>query len=393
MVGGGVMAEGGDFEIHEQAPHRAFRDFFVQGGVAVILLIVLVQGIFRLGQWLGPLIPFSWEKQVSALALKDFPLSDRGPEARARREVLQRLTDDLVATRKLPPDMSITIHYAKIDQVNAFATLGGNIVVFEGLIQRLPSENSLSMVIGHEMSHVIHRDALRSISGEQLVTLIVSLATGDSALAAQIVSNIELLTSLQFSREVEERSDLEGLAALNGHYGHVNGYTQTFDAIEDWIHDNGGDGAQPPEFLRDHPDTATRKLKLAAYAEKNHWKTDGPLTPLRQANFLQKQKFGPWGAPEETGPRTKDVPKDGRDSTNYQKGAGPETAPSAPATSLGPDVPTRVEPAPIADPNALGAKPAPKDEPAATPEDEGKLPGMVIQRTKTPVRPRPAPRG
>ena len=332
----------GDFQIPDGPPPRPFLDFLVQGGVALVMLVVLVQGVYRLGQFIGPLVPFAWEKQVSALALKDYPLTDSGAEARARREVIQRLVDQLAPYENFPQGMTVTIHYSNQQVVNAFATLGGNIVVYEGLIERLPSENALSMVLAHEMSHVKHRDAIRGIGADQLATLIIGLATGDSNLAGQIVSNIQLLTSLQFSRDVEERSDRDGLAALFGHYGHVNGYLQTFDALEDWIHDNGGDEAAPPEFLRDHPDTATRKLKLADLAERNHWPTQGPLTPLRQANFLPHQKFGPWGPPAESGPATKGSTKDS--TTNYEPGSQtgqPTPAPGtvAPPQALAPDAP------------------------------------------------------
>lgn len=325
----------GRFEVPDGPPPRAFIDFFVQGSIAIVVLAVLIQGLFLIGQHLGDLIPFSWEKQVSAMALKDFPISTSGPEARARREVIQRLVDQLVPFEHLPPGMAVTVHYSNDDTVNAFATLGGNLLVYEGLIQRLPSENALSFVLGHEMSHIKYRDAIRSVSAEQLVTLLVSLATGDSGLGAEIVSNIQLLESLKFGRDIEERADRDGLGALYGHYGHVNGYIQTFDAIEDYVHDNGGDGAQPPEFLRDHPDTATRKLKLAELADENHWPTKGALTLLRQANFLPHQKFAPWGPPADAGLSNKQPPKDAQPNK-----------PPAPAPKATPDVPANAQGAP-----------------------------------------------
>lgn len=264
---------------------RPVLDFFVQGGIALALLVALVYGIFAAGLWLGPLIPFAWEKQVSELALRDFPISTQGAEAEARRATLQRLADALVPYENLSKDETITINYSADSAVNAFTTLGGNIVVYEGLIQRLPTENALAMVIGHEMGHAKHRDPIRFMSGEQLVKLIVGLATGDSGLAADVVSNIQLLTSLQFSREAEERADIAGLTALEGHYGHVKGYRQTFDALESYLREQGGHAAEPPEFLRDHPDTAVRLAKLEAYAKSHHWSEDGTTTALRQTNY------------------------------------------------------------------------------------------------------------
>src|SRR5262249_6747781 len=139
--------------------------------------------------------------------------------------------------------------------------------------------------------HVKHRDSVRYMSGQRLVQLVVSLATGDSGLASEVVSNIQLLTTLRFSRATEESADLEGLTALEGHYGHVNGYKQTFDALEAWIAENGGHEIEPPEFLRDHPDSATRIAKLDAFAAAHGWKESGPLTSLRQANFPPQPMF------------------------------------------------------------------------------------------------------
>jgi len=269
---------------------RPFLDFLIQGTLAVVLLVALIYGIFEIGLVLGPLIPFAWEKQVSELALRDFPLATRGPEAEARRATLQRLADALVPYEHLPKGVTITINYSQDDTVNAFSTLGGNVVVYEGLIRRLPSENALSMVLGHEMGHVKNRDPISYMSGERLVQLVVSLATGDSGLASEVVSNIQLLTSLEFSRQAEERADLAGLTALEGHYGHVNGYRQTFDALEAWVADQGG--SEPPEFLRDHPDTKTRIAKLAAYAAAHHWSEKGPLTPLSQTNYPPVSMYG-----------------------------------------------------------------------------------------------------
>ena len=47
----------------------------------------------------------------------------------------------------LPKDMSITVHYSTDKTVNAMATLVGNIIIFQGLIDVLPNENALAMVM------------------------------------------------------------------------------------------------------------------------------------------------------------------------------------------------------------------------------------------------------
>lgn len=356
------------------SPGNPFRDFIVQGGAALIALVVLVWGIFQAGQLLGPLIPFSWEKQFSELALREFPLTDSGAEAEARREVLQRLTDQLVPAMDLPEGMTITIHYSNEPVVNAFATLGGNIVIFEGLIERLPSENALSMVIAHEIGHVKNRDVVRGLSGSSLVTFIVGLATGDSGLAAELVANIQLLTELQYSRHAEERSDREGVTALFGHYTHINGYQQTFDALEDWLHDIGGQDRQPPEFLRSHPDTRVRVAKIEAFAGEKGWPTQGELTPLRQANFPPEGpvaggsgfEYGAGGG-SEPAPQVKRKPTE-ENSAEGDEAGGEEDGNTLPAENA--PAPPEGEPAPPEQDDPLPSNPMPVAQENVAQENE-----------------------
>ena len=276
-------------------PHRPVLDFFVQGSLALFMLVALVWGIFQMGSLIGPLIPFEWEKQVAGLAMREGPMTPQSAEGEARQDVLQRLTDDLTPHLELPDGMDIIIHYHPSMDVNAFATLGGNVIIHEGLIERLPSENALSMVIAHEIGHVKHRDVMRGMGGRMLLMMIVGLATGDTGLAAEVVQHISLLTELHHSRSAEEWADREGVTALYGNYGHVNGYRQTFDALLDWINDMGAGAVQPPEFLRTHPDISTRVRKLEAFAAQNGWPEEGEMTDLRQANFPPPVAPGGWG--------------------------------------------------------------------------------------------------
>ncbi|MDQ6958439.1 MAG: hypothetical protein Q9M24_04925 [Mariprofundaceae bacterium] len=46
----------------------------------------------------------------------------------------------------MPDDMHITVHYVRSPVVNAMATLGGHIIMFEGLFKRLHSEDAVAML-------------------------------------------------------------------------------------------------------------------------------------------------------------------------------------------------------------------------------------------------------
>lgn len=54
------------------------------------------------------------------------------------------------------------------EEINAFAAPGGFILVTRGLIRCCPNETALAAVLAHEIAHVQHRDALRSIKKSRI---------------------------------------------------------------------------------------------------------------------------------------------------------------------------------------------------------------------------------
>ena len=133
--------------------------------------------------------------------------------------VLQRYVEDL--TRQLaeymqpPDDLRIRVHLVK-GPPNAAATLGGHIFVLEGLLHTLNSENSLAMVLAHELAHCINRDPLRSAGRGMLLEIAFSAAGGGNVTGNQL-----LLT--RYSRAQERTADRDALKALKAHYGHIGG--------------------------------------------------------------------------------------------------------------------------------------------------------------------------
>ena len=107
--------------------------------VAMIIFILVL-----LSDYLAKYIPFSWETQLST------PIADRNQQdALQEREpiesYLQSLADKMIAVQSLPDGMTITVHYLDDSSVNAFATLGGHVFFFRGLLEKMPSENALAM--------------------------------------------------------------------------------------------------------------------------------------------------------------------------------------------------------------------------------------------------------
>ncbi len=191
---------------------------------------------------------------------------------------LQSLADRLAEAQQLPEEMTITVHYIADDTVNAFATLGGHVFFFRGLLESVPNENALAMVMAHEIAHIKHRHPIKSLGRAVVVgtaTAVVSSAVGGN-IASQVLGNTGLLTALKFNREQEEESDETALAAVARLYGHVGGSDTLFEVLKK-AHEHE---AQPPEFFSSHPLTNNRMDNIAVLAQEQGWPLTGALTPL-----------------------------------------------------------------------------------------------------------------
>lgn len=255
------------------------------------MLLVVAAGLLLLfvllgfsADWLAARIPFEYEQQ---LAEQLAPADAGGPGAEQRRAYLQALADKLAARMALPEAMDIRVHYQDEDVINAGATLGGHVIMFRGLIERMPNENALAMVLAHEIAHIKLRHPVRSLGrGAVLAVTIAALtgATGNS-LGSVLVGEAGLLTALDFSRDQEAAADAEGLAAVAALYGHANGSTDLFEVLLEEERD-APLAASQISFLRSHPLGEDRIDAMREQAQKNHWSLDQPTTPL--PDFIAK---------------------------------------------------------------------------------------------------------
>ncbi len=106
--------------------------------------------------------------------------------------------------------------------INAFATPGGYVYVYKGLIELAEDEGQLAGVMAHEIAHIKARHIAKMIESSQklgLATLAAVLAGaflgGDAGSAAIAFSSATAATlSLKYSREHEEEADRMGMLYL-----------------------------------------------------------------------------------------------------------------------------------------------------------------------------------
>ena len=175
--------------------------------------------------------------------------------------------------------MNIKVHYIANDTVNAFATLGGHIVFFRGLLKKLPNENALAMVMAHEIAHIKHRHPISSMGRAIIISIAIAAVAGstDNSTLGNILGDTSLLTALSFTRDQERDADNTALASLATQYGHTQGSKSLFEIFQSYEKENN---ISTPEFFSSHPVTKDRINNIDRLSEKQNWKNRGELTKL-----------------------------------------------------------------------------------------------------------------
>jgi len=251
------------------------KDFFIlTGGVlGGIALCAFLLSLFV--EHLAIYIPFSIEQQI----MQNIDIDDVENSSSEIQIYLDELSNNLLPYIDLPKDITIKINYIDEPIENAFATLGGHISIYRGLIELLPNENALAMVVAHEIAHIRQRDPVIALGRGVVVGLFLTAIAGTSTdrFVSNVITDTGTLTVLDFNRKQERHADEIALKALAGYYGHVNGADTLFKKflkIESQ-HDN-----HTPEFFSTHPLSDNRIREIQKQANKNNWPLEGNTVAL-----------------------------------------------------------------------------------------------------------------
>lgn len=221
----------GNVNVSSEQPFKTFAKLLA----ALILIAVLSYMVLNLliYQFVQRVSFDTEEKYFSSLAqtmLVGVDDEKYTQQTQALQRIADKLRDDAVAADSNHPlkDIKLTLHYSDDSTINAFALPAGHIVVMRGLLEAMPNENMLAMVIGHEIGHVVHRDSLTRLGRVALTNMVLyALFGGDSAVLGQTT----LLMESSYSREAESEADELGVALLHTAYGHAFGAAELFDVF------------------------------------------------------------------------------------------------------------------------------------------------------------------
>ena len=209
-------------------------------------------------------IPTSVEQQLGRAIV---PIYEAQASPSAAQANLNQLLDCLEVNlpAKQTAERDYQVLYVPDKTVNALAIPGDRIIIYQGLLAEVQSENELMMVLGHELGHFANRDHLRGLSRQVLIRLSLSALLGDfGSLGSVATQGIAAVTDAQFSQRQEQQADQVGLTLLNRTYGHVAGATDFFERLSK-LDDSGF------AILASHPPSQKRVRSLEQLIEQHEY--------------------------------------------------------------------------------------------------------------------------
>ncbi len=156
----------------------------------------------------------------------------------------------------------------KSNEMNAWCMPGGKIVVYEGLMSIVNSDDDLAVVLGHEVAHAVAKHANERMSqqvaasaGAKILGAVMQGQSYNTQVIAQQVYGLGAQYGVMqpFSRSHESEADKMGLVLMT-----IAGYNPQ-NAISFWQKMSANSSSSTPEFLSSHPSHETRIANLTKW--------------------------------------------------------------------------------------------------------------------------------
>lgn len=213
-------------------------------GIVWLCFGILVAGSVAVGlPALIAKIPWSYEKRFA-----DRLGSEILECKKTSDPALQKLLKAIYPVFPEDNKFDIDVHIARGPTINAFAYLGGEIYIYEGLLRQADSADEIAGVLAHEIAHVARRHILQGV-----VTRLLTFAsfqmifTGPSGTGTEILN---LVLNMQFTRDQEIEADHDGLIRLKKASVNTLGYANFFKKLEKL--------SIVPALISDHPPSDLR---------------------------------------------------------------------------------------------------------------------------------------
>jgi predicted Zn-dependent protease len=257
-------------DANESERIRRFLHVVAIGTLAFVAIIAIA--IATASHWIR-FISHESERQFVAPHvqwIEEHLLDDSDPELQA---YVERLGADMARQMDVPADLQLRFYVVDGDMENAFTTLGGHIFIIDELLTVVDNENSLAMVLAHEIAHAVNRDPLTGTGRGILFQVLLSTLSG-GGMDAPTSANLGIEMTLNaYSRTQEEAADSMAVAALAERYGHVGGVTQFFEKLGETTDDE-----DVPTIMSSHPHLDDRIEAIRKQVQREGW-VSGDVSP------------------------------------------------------------------------------------------------------------------
>jgi len=171
---------------------------FASGGAILVLLILW--GLPWMAGAMTAFVPLSIEQRIGEAGLEALAPRHKRCTDPALETIVARLEN---ATEKT--SYRFRVYVVEDNAVNAFATPGGYIVVFRGLLNRTRTPEEAASVLAHEMQHVVQRHGVRAMMRGVSIWVLLGLLTGNPGDA--LVNLGGTIGSLAYQRGDESGAD------------------------------------------------------------------------------------------------------------------------------------------------------------------------------------------
>ena len=185
----------------------------VYAGLSVFVILGTVLFGHKLLDYASHTIPQSAEEKIGQLTIQSLLTNPERVEPQGRAS-LEKMT------QKLQQGMARDIEIKKVrvisddETLNAFATPGGYLVIFSGVLQKADSANEVAGVLAHEMARIKMNHPMKSLVRNLGVSLTLQMMAGNRDTISEIARLAGIFQQLHYSRQDELEADFVGQRLL-----------------------------------------------------------------------------------------------------------------------------------------------------------------------------------
>lgn len=172
--------------------------------------------------------PVDYEKKFGSLMFEQVKASEK-------LEVKQtKLLNDFFDSLHFKSNYTIEILCVKNDEVNAYALPGGYIVVYDGILKKMKSEEELAGLLAHEFSHIKLKHTLKSSVNTIGFSALLQIIFGgiDESVIGLLGNQTEQLRQLHYSRSLEQEADDNGFSLMKEQQLNPDGMINLFERLK-----------------------------------------------------------------------------------------------------------------------------------------------------------------